>query len=278
MNNIKVLTVGGSRNIGYFSSIRLLDLGATVTFLLRKPRVFSNDETIQNYVRAGKARLIQGDALVKGDVKRAWTAAQGDDGEPVDFLVFTVGGTPRFELTKGFVISPLNLVTQSLFNCLETLPTPHPNIITISSIGLTRAGHRKLPFLLKPVYSYLLPVPHADKCGAEEVLAHCAGWEWATEDSPGPELLAGDWKSSVDLPAPGTLKNVVVVRPALLTDGACRGDTWEPSSISGGPYKVKEGDITGPWTVSRKDVAHFLVESVVRNWDEWKGKRVSIAY
>ncbi|KAG6371928.1 hypothetical protein JVT61DRAFT_8937 [Boletus reticuloceps] len=57
MNNIKVLTIGGSRNIGYFSSIRLL------------------------------------------------------------------GGTPHFELTKGFVVLPPNLVTQSLLNCLKTLPT-----------------------------------------------------------------------------------------------------------------------------------------------------------
>ena len=192
--------------------------------------------------------------------------------------VRSTGGTPHFELTKGFVISPPNLVTQSLLNCLETLPTPHPNIITISSAGLTRIGHDKLPLILKPLYGYLLAVPHADKCGAEEVLAYCAGWEWETEDSPGAEVLGGDWKASRDLPAPGSLKSVVVVRPALLTDGACRADTWVPSSTSGGPYKVKEGDLAGRWTVSRKDVAHFVVEEVVRGWDEWEGKRVSIAY
>lgn len=119
---------------------------------------------------------------------------------------------------------------------------------------------------------------HADKCGAEEVLAHCAGWEWETEDSPGTEVLSGDWKANADLPGAGTLKNVVVLRPALLTDGACRADTFESSSSSEGPYKAEEGDLAGRWTVSRKDVAHFLVEKVVRDWDEWKGKRVSIAY
>lgn len=187
-------------------------------------------------------------------------------------LAFT-GGTPQFKPTKGFVISPANLVTQSLLNCLETIPTPYPNIIAITSSGLTRAGHRKLPWLLKPVYGYLLPVPHADKCGAEEALAHCAGWEWAAEDSPGPEVLPRDWKANTDIPTPGTLKNVVVVRPALLTDGACRAD-----ESSEGPYKVEEEDIAGRWTVSRKDVAHFVVESAIKHWDDWKGKRVSIAY
>jgi hypothetical protein len=67
-------------------------LGATVTFLLRSPAVFDQDETIQSYAKKGKARLIQGDALVKDDVSRAWSEAeQGDDNRPVDFLLFTVG-------------------------------------------------------------------------------------------------------------------------------------------------------------------------------------------
>lgn len=167
-------------------------------------------------------------------------------------------------------------MTQSLLNCLETLPTPHPNIITISAAGITHTGRQKLPFLIKLFSRYFLAVPHADKRGTEEVLAYCAGWEWETEDSPGTGVLGGDWKASVDLPTPGTLKNVVVVRPALLTDGTSRADTLESSS--GEPYKVEVGDLAGRWTVSRKDVAHFLVEKVVRHWDEWEGKRVSIAY
>ena len=53
--------------------------------------MFDDLEEIQEYVRSGNARLVQGDALVKADVKRAWTAAQGDHGNPVDFLLLTVG-------------------------------------------------------------------------------------------------------------------------------------------------------------------------------------------
>lgn len=69
-----------------------LDLGATVTFLLRKPQIFDNDESIQKYVRDGKARLVTGDALVKDDVRRAWAEASiGDDGNPVELLLFTLG-------------------------------------------------------------------------------------------------------------------------------------------------------------------------------------------
>lgn len=50
---------------------RSTDSGATVTFLLRSPTAFANDQAIQTFVTSGKARLVQGDALVKEDVQRA---------------------------------------------------------------------------------------------------------------------------------------------------------------------------------------------------------------
>ncbi|KAG1742657.1 uncharacterized protein EDB91DRAFT_289092 [Suillus paluster] len=275
MENSKVLVIGGSRNIGYYSAVRLLALGATVTFLLRSPGVFDQDETIQDYVKKGKARLVQGDALVKSDVRQAWSEAQGNDSEPrpVDFLIFTVGGTPHFSLAKGFTINPPNLVTQSLLNVLETLPSPHPKIITISSAGLTRASHKSLPLPLKPLYNYLLTVPHRDKCGAEEVVAYGTGWEWDARDSPGEEIMGADWINRV--PSPGELKSIVVVRPALLTDGECRAEVNGKGSLA---FRAKEGDVDCGWTVSRRDVAYFVVEGVVKHWEEWEGRRVSIAY
>ena len=109
----KVLTIGGSRNTGYLASIRLLgespcpfrlpyfsltpspatEKGATVTFLLRSgPATFEKDATIQKYVESGKARLIQGDALNKDDVTKAWEkAAEGEGWVRVGILLFTVG-------------------------------------------------------------------------------------------------------------------------------------------------------------------------------------------
>ncbi|KAG2124216.1 hypothetical protein DEU56DRAFT_597424 [Suillus clintonianus] len=276
MEDFKALVIGGSRNIGYYSAVRLLDLGVTVTFLLRSPRVFDQDDVIQNYIKQGKARLIQGDALVKSDVRRAWSEAQhqqGDYTRPVDFLIFTVGGTPHFSLTKGFTFTPPNLVTQSLLNVLETLPSPHPKIVTISSTGHTQASHQSLPLPIKPLYSYLLSVPLKDKRGAEEAIAHSAGWTWEARDSAGEEISGADWTDRI--PNPGELKSVVVIRPAMLTDGKCRADIKSKGSEA---YRVKEGDWECGWTVSRRDVAHFLVEGVVRHWQEWEGKCVSVAY
>lgn len=64
---------------------------------------------------------------------------------------------------------------------------------------------------------------------------------------------------------------MVIVRPALLTDGECKEK-----------YRIKaEGDLAvkGGYTVSRKDVAHFIAEKLVgEEWDALEGKGVNVAY
>ncbi|EAU88922.1 hypothetical protein CC1G_10568 [Coprinopsis cinerea okayama7 len=272
MAGLNVFIIGGSRNIGYHSSILLLDAGATVTYLLRNTSVFDTDDKVQKYIKEGKARLVKGDALVQSDVQGAWDEASKES--KVDVVIFTVGGTPKFSLTKGFVIEPANLVTQSLFNVLCVIfkhnpsAEDQPRIIAISSTGVTKASHDALPFALKPMYSYLLKVPHQDKIGAERLVAHCAGWEW-TSGEPAVEIMGGsDWKNREGLPKPGELKKILVIRPALLTDGECKC-----------VYRVSTGEVGG-WTVSRKDVAHFLVDAVLKEerWKEFENKIASIAY
>ncbi|KIK69674.1 hypothetical protein GYMLUDRAFT_34076 [Collybiopsis luxurians FD-317 M1] len=276
---MNVLAIGASKNIGYYTSLRLLDAGSTVTFMLRSPSVFDSDEIIQSHVRSGKAHLLKGDALVQFDVKRAWDAALSHGA--VDALLFTVGGTPSFKLSQGFVISPPNLVTQCLLNVLCTMPTPvqQPSplkIVTISSTGLTKSSHQALPILLKPLYSYALDVPHKDKLGSERLIRYCAGLEWDSEHDgePSEEIMGEGWMEKEGLPKEGTLKNVLIVRPALLTDGECKADRKKGKD---GYRVVVEGEVGG-YTVSRKDVAHFVADALLHRWDEYANKCVSIAY
>ena len=168
-----------------------------------------------------------------------------------------------------------NLVTQSLLNILSTLPPYHPRIITLSSTGLSKKSHANLPFALKPLYGYLLAVPHKDKVGAERIVAHCAGWSWDADDGEvGEDILSSGWEAG--LPEAGSLRNIVVIRPALLVDGDCKADKMKDGEGKE-PYRVKEGEIGG-WTVGRKDVAHFVVEGVLGDWGRWEGKCISIAY
>ncbi|KAJ4482282.1 hypothetical protein J3R30DRAFT_2151423 [Lentinula aciculospora] len=270
---MNVFTIGASRNIGYHASLRLLAAGCNITFMLRSPSVFDSDEKIQSYVQSGKAHLIKGDALVQSDVQHAWNKALTFGS--VDLVLFSVGGTPSFKLSKGIVVFPPNLVTQSLLNVLCTISTqsPQPRLITISSIGLTRSSHATVPLLLKPLYN-MLAVPHKDKVGAERVIAHCAGWKWDSETNgePQEDIMGERWLEREGLPAAGTFKNVLVIRPALLTDGDCKADKEGKYG-----YRVKEGEINGAWTVSRKDVAHFVADAAFNRWNEYENKCVSIA-
>ncbi|KAF9500170.1 hypothetical protein BDN71DRAFT_1502269 [Pleurotus eryngii] len=280
-----IIVIGGSRNIGYFSALRFLAKGSTVTFLLRTPSVFDKDTAIQEYVKSGKAYLVKGDCQVEADVQRVWDEA-GSKG-PVDLLLFTLritGTYPNFTLTKGFVQNPVGLVTQSFFNVLCTFPinqSPQPKVITLSSIGLSRTSHDSLPLALKPIYAWLLAAPHKDKLGMEVLAAHAAGWSWdsKSDGEPGDDVMRGEpwgtaWKTRKGLPAEGTIKRILVIRPALLTDGDCKADK---AGRKGEPYRVSEKELGG-YTVSRKDVAHFITQAVTEKWDQYEGKQVNIGY
>ncbi|KAF5364600.1 hypothetical protein D9758_005545 [Tetrapyrgos nigripes] len=279
-----ILTLGASRNIGYFAAIRLLDAGCTVTFLLRDLSVFDADETIQKYVKARKAFLLKGDGLVQEDVKHAWeeSASHGLEGK-VDLLLFTVGGKPSIDIRRGAVIKPHNLVTQCFLNAVCTMPPPskqpYPKVITISSTGLTRNSHAALPILLKPLYGWLLDLPHQDKLGAERIVSHVCDMEWDPRDGPKENILPQGWQDFAGLPPKGSLRNnVLLVRPALLTDGECLADKNAKKGDKP-PYRVKDvndGEISG-YTVSRKDVGHFVAQAVLEKWEEFGGKIVNIA-
>ncbi len=126
------------------------------------------------------------------------------------------------------------------------------------------------------MYGYLLALPHKDKVGAERAVAHCTGWKWDVErdGEPGDDMMGSNWKERQGLPSPGTLKNILVIRPALLTDGACKAEKGGKEA----GYRVKEGDLSSAWSVSRKDVAHFVADAALNRWDEFSDKCVSIAY
>ncbi|KAG8999961.1 hypothetical protein FRB90_011911 [Tulasnella sp. 427] len=265
---MKVLAIGASRNIGYFASQNLLRAGNTVVFQLRNLSAFDNDVEMQSYVKSGMVKLVKGDALVEDDVRTAWNAANAD-GVPVDTVLLTVGGTPKFTLSEGFVINPPNLCSSALLNLLSVIPhdiPTQPKIVAVTSNGVTAESHKGIPCLAKGFYA-LITVPHADKLGMEKVIHWSAGW---SEDSwkdgePEPHILPLGWEERLGGKR-GWLKSIVVVRPAILTDGEAAGK-----------YKVGE-DLDGLWTVSRKDVAHFISNDALENWEKWEGKTVAVGY
>ncbi|KAL5490680.1 hypothetical protein ACEPAI_5514 [Sanghuangporus weigelae] len=277
---MKVLVIGGSRNIGYYSALRLLGNGATVIFLLRNTSCFDTDESIKQYVASGKARLVQGDAMKKEDVGKALTvASEGDD--PLDAVLFSVGGLGKLSITKGVVLDPPNLCALSMLNLLSVLPrdpASQPKIVVVSSTGLGKTAHAALPLPLKPLYGFLLDGaqgPHADKLGMERALSYVAGWEWpAADGEPDKAILADGWQDHIG--PYGWLKHAVVIRPALLTNGDSVGDN--PKKPGQEPYRALDHEMKGSYTISRKDVVHFIVTRVFAEWNQWEGKCVRIAY
>jgi hypothetical protein len=193
------------------------------------------------------------------------------------------GTIPTFSVTKGFVQTPANLVTQCFLNVLCTIPeytdAPQPKIIVISSTGLTPSAHKALPVLLKPLYGVVLAAPHKDKIGMERAIAHCAGWAWdpKADGAVAEDILGGGWTRRKGLPAAGSLRRMLVVRPALLTDGKCVADEVEAKGKDKLPYRVSEQELGG-YTISRKDIAHFVVDALTRRWNEFENKHVNVAY
>ncbi|KAJ7581141.1 hypothetical protein C8J56DRAFT_1168687 [Mycena floridula] len=270
---LNILAIGASKNIGYHAALRFLESGAHITFLLRNPSCFDADTTIQRF--ASNVDIIKGDALVKSDVQSAWDKARSHGN--VDIALCTIGGTGSIHITKGVILDTPNIVTESLLNLLCCMPKagPPPKIIVVTAGGLCHTRHTaSVPLLLKPVYSYLLPGAHADKVCAERVAAHCAGWTWNDkEDGKVSEsILEAGWKRREGLPAAGSLADqILIVRPMFLGDGECRSDA------AGKPaYRIGE-DILKGYSISRKDVAYFIQDASNR-WDEFKGKRITIAY
>ena len=42
-------------------------------------------------------------------------------------------------------------------------------------------------------------------------------------------------------------------------------------------YRVGGSELGGTYTISRDEVAHFIVETVVKSWDQFKGKAITVS-
>lgn len=67
----------------------MLAAGHSVAFMLRSPKAFDEDQTMQEYIKKGKVTIFKGDALSKQDVENAWKGA--NENSKVDLVLFTVG-------------------------------------------------------------------------------------------------------------------------------------------------------------------------------------------
>ncbi|KAE8212565.1 hypothetical protein CF319_g5481 [Tilletia indica] len=216
----------------------------------------SKDPTSKN-----KLHIFVGDALKSESVQELFNTA----GHDIDVIFFSLGGTLTFHSNPFKVpdLNPPSICEKGTDILLETLSAHHqvtpPKLVVISSNGLGKDGHSKLPFGLKTMYGWMLANPHADKEKMEKALHYNAG------------LPSVDFNPDGEAPATGALlKNLIIVRPALLTDGPVTAK-----------YRSGEGYIRKAYSIRRADVGHFIyVQCLSRGADngQWHNKSVSIAY
>jgi len=109
----------------------------------------------------------------------------------------------------------------------------------------------------------MLSGPHADKEGLEYLYAKASTLP-NTAIVPATEILS---EADREAAPQGIIRELIVVRPALLTDGEEHGV---------GVLKAQEGLRT--YTCSRKDVAGFIVRECLPGHDEWVNKFPVLGY
>jgi hypothetical protein len=159
-----------------------------------------------------------------------------------------------------------------MLNVLSTMPNSlrqpgnQPKLISLSGTGMGKAGHAVLPFPHSVLYPLALSSPHRDKLALERIVSHASGGAWfdVADTRETDKFVPGDW--AVRAGPAGAFSNVVIIRPTWLTDGAVTG-VYRTSALGGG-FK----------TISRKDVAHFIVVDVLQNWHKRRGNAIAIGY
>lgn len=212
--------------------------------------------------------IYQGDAKDPTAVSPALVSPL-DNTLLVDVIYTGIGVYPKFafSLTQPLPLTDPTICASgaaALFAALDTLAARgvtttskggKPVLIALSATGVN-GKKRDVPWVLVPLYRWLLGPAHDDKRNMEK-------------------LMLADKGAHVS--------DVVIVRPSVLTDGVEKGVAavrvgWEWGQ-DGEPGEERERE-AGPqigWTVSRRDVGGWVFRKVIVEGG-WEGRCVCITY
>ncbi|BEJ13746.1 hypothetical protein CspHIS471_0309200 [Cutaneotrichosporon sp. HIS471] len=250
-----IAILGASKGIANHVLHNLLSSSppVTITLLLRKPAALDGDKLVAEAIKNGRVKIVKGDATVQDDVEKALEGANA--------VLTSVGGTPSFTL-RGFKIDNPTLCTDAalaLLRVLERKPeNQRPRIIAVSSMGIGE-NHHKMPFLLRILYPWMLSGPHADKEGMEYLYLRASNIG-GTPTPPPINIL-----SEANRDVSRVLPELILVRPALLTDGAESG-------------AVRAGEDVYTYRVSRADVGRWITDNCMPEKGEWVNRAPVLGY
>ncbi|EKV12901.1 NAD(P)-binding domain [Penicillium digitatum] len=162
------------------------------------------------------------------------------------------------EQTTSALLGALAKIASTRFDSFEAYRAVAPRVTVISTTG-NLPGNKDVPFWFRPMYSVLLPIPHADKLQMERLLEK--------------EIGLGD--------AGVLAAGVVVVRPSLLT-GEHQVHVHEAGEGGEGVglEKVRVGTTKAPaigYTISRALVGEWIFKEIVKGGGgKWVGEKVTI--
>ncbi|KAJ5197233.1 hypothetical protein N7449_007712 [Penicillium cf. viridicatum] len=162
------------------------------------------------------------------------------------------------EQTTSALLEALAKIAFDRFASFKAYHAVAPRVTVISTTGHL-PGNKDVPFWFRPMYSVLLPIPHADKLQMEKLLDKEVGLGHAGV------LAAG----------------VVVVRPSFLTgDHLVPVFEGEKGGEGVGLEKVRVGTEKAPaigYTISRALVGEWIFEEIVKGGGgKWVGEKVTI--
>ncbi|KAL6711694.1 hypothetical protein ACN47E_004628 [Coniothyrium glycines] len=214
--------------------------------------------------------LHQGDLKSPADGSKALINLT-DPKHLVDTIFSSVGGYPSFQFS---IRQPMILTDptvcesaiQTIFAAADQLATQgttstrsgeKPLLVVISApTGPNIWPEVPLPWLVAPMYTWLLSSPHADKMKMEK-------------------LIAQDDKAHV--------RGSVIVRPAFLADGPRKGNEhvrlgWQWTTRNGGKAEKEERKVVG-WSIGRNDLGAWVADKVVTgDGRSWIDKTISLSY
>lgn len=236
---MKLVIFGSTGGCGLAAMRDCLSAGHDVTVLVRSKdkltQLFHQQNSQTNNNEEHKNNITNNDlppnlSVVQGDIRDVDKVKEVIEGR--DVIINGVGGVLSFSNPFSPSLTDPTICHDAISNIISAMSqvsnAPH-RLIVVSTTGIDST--RDIPLAMIPLYHWLLHQPHADKKNMEQDI--------------------------IDAGNKGIIKEWIIVRPALLTEGPLTKTYRAGSGIIG-------------YTISRNDVGHFISQNVVSN--EWVGK------
>lgn len=212
----------------------------------------------------------------KGDVKSAVDASKAlvcpsDSRYLVDTIFFSVGGYPSFQFSikQPMVLTDPTICEDAMKSVLAgldhlaqqgvtaTRSGEKPLLVVISATAGEKVWNEvPLPWLVAPLYCWLLSSPQKDKLRMEKMIE---------EDKA------------------AHVRGFVIVRPAFLTEGPPKGLEqvkmgWQWNRQRVEQVQKEPGRVIG-WTIGKSDLGAWVSDKVLTgDGSSWVGKLISLCY